>query len=327
MKASLPILFALCSSAVAGDLSTLCADRLAIERVYYEHRLGTKPPFEQLLPPLLIEQLVKQELHKETVLKKVYGVEIAPAQMESEVQRINSTTRAPDMLAELKAALDHDAVRFARTVARPIVVERSLRERFENDDPLHAPQRRQMETIRAQLTNAAAAFRSSRGNEAPTEKSEIGNRKSEIDQSLLTSAATNDLVKKLLSLLKQSHSNDVSETTWQLGARPEEKSGAASPDEEESRKRFGPDAQRLTSPHGDEQERKFYFEDLPGELPKVLQAQLRQAGDVSAVIETPGGFLLYLARDKTSETLSVAALSLPKRSYDQWLAEQNERSK
>ena len=33
-------------------------------------------------------------------------------------------------------------------------------------------------------------FSSSRGNEALTEKSEIGNRKSEIDQSLLTSAAT-----------------------------------------------------------------------------------------------------------------------------------------
>jgi hypothetical protein len=51
---------------------------------------------------------------------------------------------------------------------------------------------------------------------------------------------------------------------------------------------------------------------------------LRQPGDVSAVIEMPGGFLLYLAREKTAETLSVATLSLPKRSYEQWLNEQNE---
>ena len=318
MKASLLILFALCSSAVAGDLSTLCADRTAIERVYYEHRLGTKPPFEQLLPPLLIEQLVKQELHKETVLKKVYGVEIAPAQMESEVQRINSTTRAPDMLAELKAALDHDAVRFARTVARPIVVERTLRERFDNDEALHAPQRREMEKIREQLLIA----RSSRGNEAHSSKSEFRNPKSEIDQSLLTSAATNELVGKLLVLLMQNHSNAVSEATWQLGARPAE-TNAPTADELEIKKRFGPDSQVLSSADaGPDQARKIYFEDLPAELQKVLRVQLRRAGDVSAVIETPGGFLLYLAKEKTSEALSVAVLSLPKRNYEQWLEEQ-----
>jgi valyl-tRNA synthetase len=41
---------------------------------------------------------------------------------------------------------------------------------------------------------------SSRGNEAPSEKSEIGNRKSEIDQSLLTSAATNDEARKANTL-------------------------------------------------------------------------------------------------------------------------------
>ena len=57
-------------------------------------------------------------------------------------------------------------------------------------------------------------------------------------------------------------------------------------------------------------------------LQQVLRAQLRRAGDVSALIETPGGFLLYVARAKTSETLSVTAFALPKRSYEAWLAEQ-----
>ncbi|MGI8967317.1 MAG: hypothetical protein ACR2H1_14705, partial [Limisphaerales bacterium] len=81
--------------------------------------------------------------------------------------------------------------------------------------------------------------------------------------------------------------------------------------------------QIISSPHaGPDKERKIYFEDLPAELQKVLRVQLRRAGDVSAVIETPGGFLLYLTKEKTDAMLSVASLSLPKRSYEQWLEEQ-----
>jgi hypothetical protein len=129
------------------------------------------------------------------------------------------------------------------------------------------------------------------------------------------------LAEKLVAVLKAGHSNEVSETTWQLIARPAE-TNAPSADEIEIKRRFGPDAQLISSPREADTDRKFYFEDLPGELQNVLRVQLRQPGDVSAVIETPGGFLLYVCREKTGERLSVAALSLPKRSYEQWLAEQ-----
>jgi hypothetical protein len=66
---------------------------------------------------------------------------------------------------------------------------------------------------------------------------------------------------------------------------------------------------------------------LPGELQRVLRLQLRQPGDVSAVIEAPGGFLLYVAKEKTDTALTVACLSLPKRSYEQWLSEQTGETK
>src|SRR5882672_4800786 len=135
-------LIALCAcvaSVRAEDLNLLCSDRAAIERVYYSHRLGNKPPFEQALPPAFIERLVKEDLRKETALKKVYAVEITTALLNAELQRINTTTRAPEVLAELKAALGDDTNRFARALARPIVVERLLRDKFENDDTLHAP--------------------------------------------------------------------------------------------------------------------------------------------------------------------------------------------
>ena len=53
--------------------AALVQARTAIERVYYNHRLGQKPPFEQVSPPSLIERLVKEDLRKEAVLKQVYG--------------------------------------------------------------------------------------------------------------------------------------------------------------------------------------------------------------------------------------------------------------
>jgi hypothetical protein len=274
----------------AADYPSLVADRAAIERVYYEHRTGAKPAFEQALPPATLEKLVQLDLKKAAALKKVYGVEITPALVEAEVQRVNATTRAPEMLAELKTALGNDAGRFACTVAKPILVERELRERFENDDKLHAPGRRQMEQVRQRLLSAKQSGRSA---------------------------------EKLLDLLKQGGGNQVTETAWQLGARPLEKQKAESPDEIEIRKRFGPNAQILSSPRR-EAGRKFYFEDLPAQLQQVLKVQLRQAGDVSAVIEMPGGFVLYLAKEKTAETLSVGSLSIPKRNYEEWLEQQKE---
>lgn len=287
-------LLALLSSGLAtfaADFAALCADRAAIERVYYNHRLGEKPPFEQVLPPATLEKLVRLDLRKEAALKNVYGLEISPAQLDAEVRRINTTTRAPEMLAELKTALGNDPVRFARTMAKPILVERLLRDKFDNDDALHAAERRQVEQLRQELLAAK------------------------------TNGAGFD---KLLPLLKRQHSNQVSEVTWQLGARPEDKSGRSITEELEIKKRFGPDAQVLSAPSAGGKEATLYFADLPGELQNVLRAQLRQAGDVSAVIETPGGFLLYVAKEKSAATLSVATLSLPKRSYDTWLEQQKE---
>jgi hypothetical protein len=224
-------------------------------------------------------------LRKEAALKKAYGLEVTPALLDAEVERINTTTRAPEMLAEIKTALGNDGARFATRFAKPILVERLLREKFDNDDALHAPQRRQVERVRHELLAAK------------------------------TNGADGG---KLLALLKRTHSNAVTETTWQLGTRPAETT-APGADLLEVQKRFGPNAQVLSAPPADGQERKLYFEDLPAELQNVLRVQLRRAGDVSAVIETPGGFLLYVAKEKTDAVLILAGLSLPKRSYEQWL--------
>jgi hypothetical protein len=290
LQGALGVLLACHFTTLAADFTTLCADRAAIERVYYNHRLGTKPPFEETLPPATLEGLVRMEMNKEAALQKAYRVTITPAQLAAEVQRINTTTQAPEMLAEIKAALGHDPEKFANAFAKPILVERELRQRFDNDDALHAVTRRECENVRHELLTART------NGASPTQ---------------------------LLARLRRAHSNEVSEATWQLTAHPAQ-TNAPNADELEIKKRFGLDARILSSPRaGPDTERKIYFEDLPVELQKVLRVQLRQAGNVSAVIEMPGGFLLYLAREKTAETLVVAMLSLPKRNYEEWLAEQN----
>src|SRR5687768_16846719 len=130
MKVLTLTFLALCATAFDGAWSEVVLDRAAIERVYHNHRLGDKPPFEQAMPRETVDRLVRQDFHKEAVLKKAYGVVITSAQLEAEAQRINTTTRAPEILAELKAALGNDAGRFARAVAKPLLVGRLLRERF-----------------------------------------------------------------------------------------------------------------------------------------------------------------------------------------------------
>jgi hypothetical protein len=281
-------LFMMFSPALASDLASLRVDRAAIERVYYNHRTGQKLPFEQALPAAVLENLVQLDLKKEAALKQVYKVEVTKAMLDAEVKRIDTTTRAPDILAEIKKALGNDASRFANSFAKPIVVERLLRERFDNDDALHAAQRRRAEQARNDLLSAKQSG-------APYDK--------------------------MLALLKRGNPGAVSETTWQFGEPPAQPSTPGA-DQIEIQKRFGPNAQILSPPHAGGKDAKFYFADLPPELQNVLRVQMRAAGDVSAVIETPAAFLLYVAKQRTDSVLSVAALSLPKRSYEKWLEEQ-----
>jgi len=51
---------------------------------------------------------------------------------------------------------------------------------------------------------------------------------------------------------------------------------------------------------------------------------LRHAGDVSAVIEMPNGFHLFVVKQKTQSALGVAEIFLPKQSFEEWLTRQEE---
>ena len=283
----------------AADFTSLCADRMAIERVYYNHRLGEKAPFEETMPPSLVERLVRDDQHKEDVLKKVYQLEVTASMVEAEVQRINNTTRAPEVLAEIKRSLGDDLDRFARAVARPLVIERTLRQRFENDARLHEATRRQASQLRDRI---------------------------------LSAKSTNAPAGQLLAMLKTNNAGTFQERTWHLTGHSK---AAASPSDAvrptvtrspngiytvEGVARVGPaEQQGGPAPAGTE----LNFDDLPPELRQVLRTQLRKPGDTTAVIETPDAFLLFVATQTTAQALAAASVSIPKRSFDEWLANQS----
>jgi hypothetical protein len=273
---------------VAQDIAELVADRTAIERVYHDHRVGVNTPFEGVLPRALLEELVRKDLRKEALLKEVYQVTITQDQIHAEVRRINETTRAPKILAELKSALVNDTNRFARAVARPIVVERLLRHRFDNDDALHAAERRLVEKTRLQLLQA---------------QKEGGS------------------AEQLIATMQEALPSSVLERIWQFATPPPLRHSADAGELAEIQKRFGPQARILSSPNDTSRRQQYYFDELAPELRQVLEAQLREPGDISAVIESNEGFQLYLLKERNSASLSAAVLFVPKRSYELWLEE------
>lgn len=299
MKTSLLLLLSSGSALLAADFPALLADYAAIELVYHEHRTGTKPPFAEAMPPAMLESLVRTDLKKEAALARSYGVKITGEMVAAEVRRIDTTTRAPEPLAKIKAALGNDPARFAEAMARPIVVERLLRDKFENDDALHAPQRQAAEALRARMLGAKDFA-------AP------------------------------LALLKEAKDGEIQEKVrWELTPRPADEAQtapAAAPSATTAKTTGGiytneataQMAQTLSPPEKahDEKDRKFYFEDLPAPLQNVLRVQLRQPGDVGAVIETPGAFQIYLAQTRAADSLSAAVFTLRKLDYEEWLAQQ-----
>jgi hypothetical protein len=254
------LLFAAGAGAFAASVGELVDDRIAVERVYYARQLGAKAPFEQAVPRSVIERRVRQELLKERVLKNVYRLEITPKLVDEEVARIERSTMAGDMLAQIKLALANKPERFARSVAKPLVVDRVLRARFEADATPQAGKRAEADALRAKLLAAK-----------PDERA---------------------------ALLKPR--TDTREVTWQLGAKPKAADVASA----------------LATLPGVE---KQYFSDLHADMQKVLDAQLRQPGDVSAVFGSDYDFALYLATSRTVESLTVRAIEIPRLSFDEWL--------
>ena len=276
------------SPARAGDadLAAAIADRTAVERVYYSHREGTKPPFDELLPAAAVKELVQRDLEKERLLKERYGVEISDAEVSGEARRIDSATRAPGVLAELKQVLGGDSARFGRTVVKPILVEKRLRGLFQKDGAANEAERDKAGQLRAHLLAVA--------------KDQGG-------------------PERLLEALRSA--GEVLETTWLLDPKekPRPVSQGASPlrTVATSPSYSAEAAVRWTGPR---QPAAVSIEELRPELQALLRSQLVRPGAVSAVVETDSDFVLFLARERTERILRAAYVRIPKQTYASWLS-------
>jgi hypothetical protein len=106
----------------------------AIEEVRWRHRIwpkdnpGPKPPLEAVISKRELEQKVKDYLRKSQLVADQRGRPNTGSELQAEMDRMASHTKQPDVLRELFAALGNDSFVNAECLARPILVERTLRE-------------------------------------------------------------------------------------------------------------------------------------------------------------------------------------------------------
>lgn len=81
---------------------------------------------------------VEDYLAKSLALETVWGLSIGSDELQRELDRMARDTRDPDRLRELFAALDDDPFLAAECLARPTLIERTIRELYAFDPGMHA---------------------------------------------------------------------------------------------------------------------------------------------------------------------------------------------
>jgi len=123
----------------------------AIERVYYSHQIGAALPFEEAVPPALLERKVRTYLKQSVALETIWRTPVTATLLDREVDRMRLTTRLPGRLRELFAALNNDGLLIRECLARPLLVSRLLESFYSMDQPLHAQERSRAEEIGREL--------------------------------------------------------------------------------------------------------------------------------------------------------------------------------
>jgi N-acetylneuraminic acid mutarotase len=135
----------------------------AIEGVYWRHRIWPavnakpKPALEAVMSPAQIKAKVEDSLRKSRALEVYWRQPITRTQLQAEIERMASQTQQPAILAELWAALDNDPFVIAECLARSVLAERLIRERYDVDEPVQkAVKAPAAKKLRKQTANSQA---------------------------------------------------------------------------------------------------------------------------------------------------------------------------
>jgi N-acetylneuraminic acid mutarotase len=110
----------------------------AIERVYYSHQIGPTKTFEEAVPRAVIEKKVRAYLRQSVALETLWHASVTAETLHAEVERMTVSSRMPERLRELEAALGNDPFLVRECIARPILVDRLARGLFEGDTTIAA---------------------------------------------------------------------------------------------------------------------------------------------------------------------------------------------
>jgi hypothetical protein len=122
-----------------------------IERVYYSHQIGATKPFEEAVPRAVLEEKVRTYLKESIALQQSWHTQLTSYMLQVEVQRMARSTRAPERLQELYAALGNDPYLIEECLGRQVLVDRLTRYFFAYDQTIHANTRAEAEDIRRKL--------------------------------------------------------------------------------------------------------------------------------------------------------------------------------
>jgi hypothetical protein len=133
----------------------------AIEQVYWNHRIwpkdnpGPKPSLDAVLPDAQIRARALDYMKKSNVLAEVWQRPIGAEQLQAEMNRMAASTRAPDVLRELYAALGNDPFVVAETLARQTLADRLAHDWYARDERFHGALRLRAEAALARVSSAA----------------------------------------------------------------------------------------------------------------------------------------------------------------------------
>ncbi len=124
----------------------------ALERVRFSHQIGDTRPFQEAVPPSLLDKKVRTYLKQSVALEQIWKTPVTSDMLRKELERMTRQTQMPERLRELFSALGNDPVLIQECLVRPVLVERLIRNFFDFDQRLHAASRRETDSLRQRLS-------------------------------------------------------------------------------------------------------------------------------------------------------------------------------
>lgn len=121
------------NSARIFDLHERFIFQKAVENVFAKHRSKTN----SVLSDEIIINKVEDTLRKSNALEVYWQKNISAAELQAEIDRMASHTKDPKVLSEFFNALNNDPLIIAECFARPLLVDRMIRNLYANDPRFH----------------------------------------------------------------------------------------------------------------------------------------------------------------------------------------------